>query len=228
MLEILYDGWGKEGHNTFDSIRMLAPEPQRSLANVEARGEFLKCVAVQDFHVNAFTVYSPFSAKFTFDRANNKIDIVGDNHLNTAKYNEDGDVELQLFPQYVFRTTAPVMMQLLPPVLATNRNDAFVVPGEFDISRWIRPLNTAFIVPKHVDVFEIKEGEPLFSIRFITPNNEPVKLIRQALTGEEINLAKACTNITYVKLGLSLSSLYELFDNFKKSFKKSKCPFHRK
>lgn len=228
MIEVLYDGWGKEGQNTFDSTRMLAPEPQRSLGNVGARGEYLKCVAMQDFHVNCFTVYSPFSAKFKFDRANNKIDMFGDNNLNTARYNEDGDVELQLFPQYVFRSTKPVLVQLLPPMLTTPIQNAFVVPGEFDISRWLRPLNTAFIVPKHVEEFEIKEGDPLFSVRFVTSNNEPVKLTRQALAGDEIALAKACTNITYVKLGFSLSALYELFDSFKASFKKTKCPFHRR
>lgn len=227
MVEVLYDGWGKDGVNTFDSMRMLAPEPKRSLASVAARGDYLKCVAMQDFHINAFTVYSPFDVKFKFDRANNKVDIFGDNNVNTAKFNSDGDVEIQLYPQYVFRSTESVLMQLLPPLLTPARSDAFVVPGEFDISKWIRPLNIAFIIPKHIDEFEIKEGEALFSIRFVTQDNEAVKLTRQALSNEEVTLAKACTNITYVKLGLSLKALYELFTRFKASLKPSKCPFHR-
>lgn len=226
MVEVLYDGWGKEGANTFDTMRMLAPDPQRSLANVAARGEYLKCVAMQDFHINAFTVYSPFDVKFKFDRAANKIDVFGDNNVNTARFNADGDVEIQLYPQYVFRSAEPVLMQLLPPLLTPARSDAFVVPGEFDISKWMRPLNIAFIVPKHVDEFEIKEGEPLFSIRFVTENNKPIKLIRQALTAEEITLVRACTNITYVKLGLSLKALYSLYTKFKASLSGKRCPFH--
>jgi len=229
MIKVLYDGWGKGGTNTFETMRMFAPDPVRSLGKVEARGLFLQCTAVQDFHVNAFTVYSPFSVKFKFDRANNKIDSFGDSIINTAKYGEDGSVELQLFPQYVFRASESVVMQLLPPLLTTCRSDAFVTPGEFDISRWYRPLNSAFIIPANVDEFEIKEGEPLFSLRFVTPNNEPVKLVRQAMSEEEQRLSNACANVTYVKMGTKLAKLYEYFDRFKASMKKpSKCPFHRK
>lgn len=228
MVEVLYDGWGKGGTNTFDTMRMLAPDPERTLGKVGARGLYLTCTAIQDFHVNAFTVYSPFSAKFKFDRANNKIDSYGDNIVNTAKYNEDGSVELQLFPQYVFRAVKPVTIQLLPPLLVPTRADAFVTPGEFDISRWIRPLNTAFIIPAGVTEFEIKEGEPLFSLRFVTANNEPVKLVRQAMSDDEQRLSNACANVTYVKVGTKLAKLYEYFDRFKASMKPSKCPFHRK
>ncbi len=226
MIDVLYDGWGKD-NTSFDTMRMLAPEPERTLGKAAVRGEYLKCVAVQDFHVNTFTVYSPFSARFKFDREANKIDAYGDNVINTARFTENG-VEIQLFPQYVFRTTESVVIQLLPPLLTPPRSDAFVTPGEYDISRWLRPLNTSFMIPDGVTEFEIKEGEPLYSVRFITPNNEPVKLVRRALENEEIKLANACTNVTYVKLGLSLNSLYALYDNFKASFKKSKCPFHRK
>ena len=53
MIEVLYDGWGKD-NTSFDTMRMLAPEPERTLGKAAVRGEYLKCVAVQDFHINAF------------------------------------------------------------------------------------------------------------------------------------------------------------------------------
>lgn len=231
MIDIYYDGWGNSSTNVFETMRMLSPDPVRSLGQASMRGDYLTCIAIQDFHVNAFTVFSPFSATIKLDRAKHKVDVVGDNILNTVKFYPDGSAEIQLFPQYIFRSDTSVTMQMLPPLLVPPRNDSIIAAGEFDISRWYRPLNTAFIVPSTVEEFVIKEGDPLFSIRFVTKGNEPVKLVRKALTQDEEKLSKACANLTYVKMGSKLSKLYEYFEIFKGSFGKntrSRCPFHKK
>lgn len=231
MINILYDGWGNSSTNTFDTMRLFAPDPKHSLGCATARGNYLSCIAIQDFHLNGYTVFSPFSATIKFDRQRNHVDIIGDNIINTVKFNPDSSVELQLYPQYVFRSTESVNIQLLPPLLVPPRSDAVVTAGEFDISRWYRPLHTAFIIPANIDVFEIMEGDPLFSVRFVTKNNEPVKLVRQALTDNETHLVNACANVTYVKTGSKLSNLYQYFERFKQSLankKPSKCPFHKR
>lgn len=220
MIEVLFDGYGSE------TLKLLSPDPIRSLGKAEGRGRHLTCTALQDFHVNVFTVYSPFTVTYKFNRDQNNIHVDGDNVLHKGSYNDDGSVELQMYPQYVLRASEGVLVQLLPPLLAVNKLPAYVASGEFDISKWYRPINTAFIVPNDVNELTIKEGEPLFSLRFVTKNNEPVKLIRQALSKEEETLVNACMNVTNYKLGTKLSKLYELFDKFKQSLKPRKCPFH--
>lgn len=220
MIEILYDGHGSE------ALKLLSNEPIRALGKTNSRGRHLTCTALQDFHVNVFTVFSPFSAKIKINREKNKIDVVGDNILHKATFNPDGSLELQLYPQYILRASESVLVQLLPPLLVEFKYPAYVASGEFDISKWIRPINTAFIVSKDANVLEIKEGDPLFSLRFVTKDNEPVKLKRQALSDIELKLVDACSNVTNYKIGNKLSKLYELFDSFKKSLTKKKCPFH--
>lgn len=220
MIEILYDGYGSE------SLKLLSNEPVRALGKTSSRGRHLTCTALQDFHVNVFTVFSPFSASIKINRENNRVDVFGDNVLHKATFNEDGSVELQMHPQYILRSKESVLVQLLPPLLVPFNYPAYVASGEFDISRWLRPVNTAFIVSKDANELNIKEGDPLFSLRFVTKNNEPVKLKRQELSQNELKLAEACSNVTNYKLGNKLSKLYELFDSFKGSLTKKKCPFH--
>ena len=230
MINILYDGWGNSSTNTFDTLRLFAPDPKHSLGCASARGNYLSCIAIQDYHLNAYTVFSPFTSTIKFDRAQNRVDVIGDNILNTVKFNPDLSVELQLYPQYVFRSDTPVNIQLLPPLLVPPRSDAVVTAGEFDISQWYRPLHTAFIIPKEIDVFEIREGDPLFSVRFATKNNEPVKLTRQTLSETEHHLVNACANVTYIKTGSKLANLYQYFRTFKQSLNRktqSRCPFHK-
>lgn len=221
MLEVLYDGYGNE------TLKLLSPDPIRSLGKADAHGRHLKCTALQDFHINVFTVYSPFTFTVKFNREQNNVHVDGDNVLHKAEYNPDGSAEIQLYPQYVLRSSESVLVQLLPPLLSVNKLPAYVASGEYDISKWYRPVNTAFIVPKDVTELTIKEGDPLFSLRFVTKDNEPVKLIRQALSKEEETLVNACMNVTNYKLGTKLSKLYELFGKFRQSLKPKKCPFHR-
>jgi hypothetical protein len=84
------------------------------------------------------------------------------------------------------------------------------------------------VIPNGVDELNIREGDPLFSLRFVTKNNEPVRLIRKGLDQHEIDLTMACTAVTSVRdSGNRLPQLYEYFERLKKAWKPSKCPFRR-
>lgn len=228
MIEIYYDAWADPKLTNRETMQLLTPDPEHALGSAETRGRHLTCPAVQDFHKNAFTVFSPFTVTYTFDRARNNVDIQGDQNFMKAEFTESGSIELQTYPQYIFRTRHSVMIQMLPPLLQVPVHPSYVASGEFDISQWVRPVNAAFIIPKGIDKITINKGDPLFSIRFITRNNEPVRLIRRALDAEEETLANACMNVTNIQLGNPLSKLYDYFRRFKASKKTGKCPFHHK
>lgn len=232
MIEIKFTGWGNPTTSLKETMQLFTPDPVRSLGSSDGRGVHLTCTALQNFHLNAFTVFSPYSTKFTFNRETKQVTHSGDNILNQATFNPDGTIELQTYPQYIFISESEsVILQMLPPLLVVPKHPSYVTAGEFDISKWYRPVNCTFIIPPGTDQIEIKEGDPLFSLRFVTKNNEPVKLVKSQLTETEEKLVNACQNVTYVKLGNSLSKLYDYFENFKNSFskpkKKSRCPFHR-
>lgn len=228
MIEILYDAWADPKLTNKETMQLLTPDPEHALGSAQTRGRHLTCPAVQDFHRNAFTVFSPFTVTYKFNRAINHVQIDGDQNFMKAEFTESGSVELQTYPQYIFRTNSPVVIQMLPPLLQVPVHPSYVASGEFEINQWVRPVNASFIIPKDIDQITITKGDPLFSIRFVTKNNEPVKLVRRALSSEEESLANACMNITNIQLGNPLSKLYEYFKRFKASKKTSKCPFHHK
>lgn len=212
MKTIYYTSYGKE------TMELFAPEIKRSLGSA-ARGLYLECPAVKDFNKNVFTVFSPFNVKFTFNRETNNIHITGDNVLIKAQYASDGSVEIQFYPQLIFRSDEKVMLQLLPPVLTNVVHQGYVPTGEYDISRWLRPVHAALIVPNTVNELEIKEGDALFSLRFAT--DESVKLVKKDLTAKEEKLTKACEGVSDVKRGNKLETLYRLFD----IMRGKRCPF---
>jgi Arc/MetJ-type ribon-helix-helix transcriptional regulator len=61
-----------------------------------------------------------------------------------------------------------------------------VIPGRFDIYAWQRPLNWAFEWDISCGDFEVRVGEPLYNVKFISdmvPNGSyKIRLIRQGLT----------------------------------------------
>lgn len=212
MIKINYSFYGKE------TMELFAPRIERSLGQA-SRGLYLECPAVKDFNKNVFTVYSPFNIKFKFNRDSNNINITGDNVLIKAQYASDGSAEIQFYPQLIFRSEEKVMLQLLPPVLTNVVHQGYVPTGEYDISKWLRPVHAALIVPKTVDEIEIKEGDALFSLRFAT--DESVKLVYKELTEQEQKLTKACEGVSDVKRGNKLETLYRLYD----IMRGRRCPF---
>lgn len=228
MIEIYYDAWADPKLTNKETMQLLTPDPEHALGSAQTRGKHLTCPAVQDFHRNAFTVFSPFTVTYKFNRATRNVEITGDKNFMQAEFTETGSIELQTYPQYIFRTNKSVIAQMLPPLLQVPVHPSYVAAGEFDISQWVRPVNAAFIIPNNIDTITINKGDPLFSIRFVTKNNEPVKLVRRALSKQEEDLANACMNVTNIQLGNPLSKLYEYFKRFRTSKKSGKCPFHHK
>lgn len=58
-----------------------------------------------------------------------------------------------------------------------------VIPGQFNISRWFRPVDLAFIIKKQNQLINIKKGDPLFSINFEFNNNKKIIFKRYNYTG---------------------------------------------
>jgi len=54
-----------------------------------------------------------------------------------------------------------------------------IVSGQLDIYKWPdRPLSAGYYINKNLQTFKLRRGQPWYNITFITPEFEPVKLIR--------------------------------------------------
>jgi hypothetical protein len=86
-------------------------------------------------------------------------------------------------------------------------NNFSVIPGSFDITKWIRPVNLALEAHDQTQ-FEFKRGEPLYCVRFET--EDTVQLERGDFT-EDIKTAMAsCLNVQNYVPGMNLKTLYNI------------------
>jgi len=96
-------------------------------------------------------------------------------------------------------------------------DNTMIIPGTFDIAKWPRPLETAFHLTGNG--FEIKHGDPLFSLRFHT--KEKIKFKRFLMTDKMDNYIKymidSSKNFKRLK---DLSVLYDLIANKNKKYKR--------
>lgn len=205
MINVYWDAFEEKSK----AFRVLINAPIHALTNAP-RGDHLRCPALQDYYRNAFNIITPFTSGFKDDGV---LVTSGDDVLMDVKKYEDRML-IQIYPSYVFYTDEEVMLQLTPPHLVKSL-PVIHVAGEFNIKHWIRPVQPTFMIDKEL---QINEGMAIAGLRFITQNNESVKLVRKTLSEGQRQCLEACKAVTSVKnSGNQLTDLYDKFDNLKQS-----------
>lgn len=76
-----------------------------------------------------------------------------------------------LYPCFIFFAETPVLMEVLPPFFHGGDmvNKGIMAPGVYDAGRHFRSIETAFKFRKKNDNIKIEETEPLYYIKFNTP-----------------------------------------------------------
>jgi hypothetical protein len=213
-------------------------EPEPAIKFISKNSEklsLLRCPAVTDFLKNVYIIKSPLD--FSLEISENKVIIIN-NRQNFKEPFEIFDLSFLVdykspdtgllfkhscidigFQYYFINNGNNVSMQNIDVPLYFNR--VANVPGEFNISSWVRPTNFTFFTDKKEISFN--RGDPLYAVKFITKNNEVVKL-------EKIVDKQRIDKITFSQLQstgikkflpkLSLSESYNIFKNqFKELFK---------
>lgn len=91
-------------------------------------------------------------------------------------------IALNLF--YLFVSEKPLTMNVWPSFFDDNsfNEAAILIPGKFDIGRWVRPVEFSFNLRKSVDKVQIKKGDAYCYVNFET--DEKVTLKRFNLPNE--------------------------------------------
>lgn len=208
-------------------VQVLTQEPENLLVKMakERNGSpYIKCPAFQEYAKNTFIVASPYTVEITFDKiaGGYATDSLGqdfiDRHIFSREHqNQQGFPFLaSIFPNLLFYAKEPVVIETQDSVVfsSTASRKFKVIPGKFDISKWIRPIELAMELQEHLTVLPIKTGDPLFSVKFITEANKPVKLIRVPLTNELMRFVHGCDQVKKVRPNLKFKELYKLAENF--------------
>lgn len=151
---------------------------------------FLKCPAHTDFLKNIFVLRAPIDlnieilinkdgdSKIWCDNITQEIF----SKIIDVRYLEDSEKGISPYPTVgidflsTFTCKESLMVQLLPPFLHYNEftEKTTLIPGEFDISKWTRPVELVFEFKNKQDKIHIKQGDAIAYFKFNT--TEIVKL----------------------------------------------------
>jgi hypothetical protein len=193
---------------------------------------FTKCPAHTDFMKNTYIIRAPFDLtinSFIDDEGNGELycdnitqeqfnDIIDTRFLFDKERGHDPYPILGIDWLYTFQCKESQMIEITPAFMHRNEftEKTTLIPGEYDISKWVRPVEIAFEVRSNNERIEIKKGDAIAYARF--PGDGPVKLTKQDIPWND---SKICSNIKDVDRYRPLSVRYE---QYAKATNEKKCP----
>ena len=174
---------------------------------------YKKCYSGIHHNKNIFVVRSRFS--FVFEQLENQeYRIINQNQDWVDKFIDFNGLSENViqfkFNEWVFSDKS-LNMSLVPCYMSKNNftESSIFLPGTYNINKWFRPINCGFIQTKKY--IEIKEGDPLYYIKFET--EEPLKITPFRMTDRLQELSDYCSMVKGRKKGKNLAYLYEKFTN---------------
>jgi hypothetical protein len=224
---------GAIGHPPIEAMQILFAEPQpllKVLREHHGESEALQCPALLDFCRNAYAIHAPLDVTITMGE---------DGSVRTDTYSQrlfdtfwvlHQDGLLSVPPMYVFFAHKPVRIESLPlPLIASSATDnTAIVPGTYDISKWVRPVHFAFAFKDKSKPVVIKRGDPLFVVRFEPEDGSKVELERVEYCEDVLRTVGMCTNLKEFVPRAPLKTLYQIAASPIKTFlsRYRKCPFN--
>lgn len=231
MIEIEYFGdlENSKGNMGLFELDPLILQPMSAIKHINSQNKLdsFKCPAITNFLKNVYYILSPFD--FTITRTVHGYTILNDRNPEIdlsqfliVQYPETQTLNnqpmLSILLQYSFLNKSnDVTMTVIDPPLVPN--PLTNMPGEFNISKWMRPTNFCFFLNPDCESISFKRGDPLYAVRF--DSNKPITL--KHIVDEKRRLAimseqQRAGSIKNWYPKLSLSQSYELFTARMKEF----------
>jgi hypothetical protein len=219
------------------SLELLTLEPELVYPNlISERNKntaFLKCPAMIGFFNNTYLVRSPIDISFKVVDSGTVISKspkgVVETYLqlsNTASTDIYPNFQLKI--HLLCFSKLDVEIQQIPAFMHSNgfTNNAMVISGGFNISKWVRPLSVGFEVQDISKEIVIRRGDPLYYIRFIPAKGGSVKLERVGINEKLLKITGNCLDVKKLVKNNSLKENYRLASNAISNFwKPKKCPW---
>lgn len=180
-----------------------------------------RCPAHQQSKNNVYYINSPLDFYYELDEfgtiSHDQPYYFYINSVRKAQYDNRFTVNLSL--QYIFFSEENVTLEILPPYLHKTelQNHGVISTGEFNISRWFRPINFEFLLWENEKNLRIKENEPMVYLKFHSDSKIILKEFK--CTDTIFSQAHACAQHHHIyKPKQTLESRYKKFDqsNLKK------------
>lgn len=190
---------------------------------------YLKCPAHTDFLRNTWVFCAPFdlTLEIEIDTATDMVRIHCENisqeifeHIVDTRFLSKSKRTTNPYPLIgldwlcVFTCEEPLMLQVFPAFM--HRNDftdkTTVIPGEYDIGRWTRPIESVFEIRSNRERIVIKKGDAISYMKF--SSDEQIKMIKSSVPWNEI---AQCNDIRNANLFRPLSERYNKLAEVKSS-----------
>ena len=221
-------------------LQIVFSEPEslfKHLQQTRKGTAYLKCPAFQDYVKNVFIIKAPLDVEITINRKTGTLNVTGIpeeygkfiiNRID--QFEPTNPYVMSAFPVYIFYSNDNIMMESMPPFMETNDSiiNTMMIPGVYNISKWIRTIDFSFEVKDDTQKIKIKRGDVLFYVKFRTDDESKVELERVAMTEELNSVEKSCSRLKLAIKNVPLKTLYSMAESFIKtlSFRKpKKCPF---
>lgn len=199
------------------SMSFLNPEPlKKHIPSNIKLSNYVRCPAFTDTLKNTYALRFPFNFKLKVDQSTGGIESDSPEIVKTyfiPPTDKSGIVQIQLGT--LFFADKPCIASQIHPYMHYNSitEHGSVLQGEFDIHKWFRPINLAFVVhsKKKQIIFDFKRGDIYSYLRFHT--NENVKMY-EFETNEEIQqITSRCLSLKFCKT-TGIMPLSEVYNSF--------------
>lgn len=217
-----------------DGIELLAIEPVSVFKyyTETASANYRKCPAHQNQFKNTFVVCSPIDIEVNINKEQNWCDIVYPKHIAKEVFNPRfGEEHESPYPMFTFRMNRimlvpqnpkiDVYVEQLEPILEWERNTNIrVIEGNFNISKWTRPLEASYEQRYKNMTVKFKRGEPMYYFRLSTNDPDDVIVLnRIEMTQKLYEDSERCLQVKEFAPNKKLKFLYDVRDKFIESFK---------
>jgi hypothetical protein len=219
----------------FLAYNLLVIEPESVFKSLYGgvNTHFAKCPAFINALKNTYLVRSPIDVQVSINKLEKWADVIVPKRAPATillpRFEED-DLENQRYvaslniAPFVFYSEENVEMQLLPAFFEPP-SELRVVCGKFNISKWKRPLEYAFELKNSIQTIDIKRGDPLFYLQFITDNDKSITLTRVEETEKDRMECIENLNLKFMYAKKPLAFMYSLREKLNNFRRTSKCPF---
>ena len=199
----------------------------KEIATTRKGVTFMRCPAVTDSFKNTWVFNSPMDLNIDVDVNEEYSNVYCDNVdqeffdlMIDIRFLNKSEAGISPYPLIgidflnTFMCDESLILQTLPAFLHYNdfTNKATTVPGEYDISKWVRPVELVFEVKNKHERISIKKGDALCYFRFLT--EDTVKLQQSATPWKEVVI---CNDIRNANLNRPLSERYKSYNDIKKN-----------
>jgi len=185
----------------------------------DSKNDFRRCPAFKDVVSNTFVLRFAYDYNLIFDYKNKYIrsDMFDQEFYNanfTTRSMENGLYSLH--SPFIFKTSEPLEVEVMSAYIHDNdfTKKSMIIPGKFDIGKWFRSLDCAFLLREGIENLNIKKDDIYCYIKFKTEENITFK--RFYVSNTLMNITKDLNKVKdYNKLSNPLSYYYNVYKRSK-------------